>query len=87
MRIVGQQTQLAQAQVTKDLGANTIVPAIGLESELTIDWSLLGLAVLLSAVSAWTCIHLFLQLINRIGMMPFVIYRLALGAFLLYLFA
>jgi undecaprenyl-diphosphatase len=56
------------------------------ESEVNIEWSLLVLAVVLSAVSAWTCIHFFLQLINRIGMMPFVAYRLVLGAVLLYLF-
>ncbi len=57
-----------------------------IESQLPVEWGLLLLAVGLSALSAWLCIHLFLQLINRIGMMPFVIYRLLLGALLLYLF-
>ncbi len=56
------------------------------ESQLPVDWGLLLLAVGLSALSAWICIHLFLQLINRIGMLPFVIYRLLLGGLLLYLF-
>lgn len=56
------------------------------EARVPVEWGLLFLAVALSAVSAWLCIHLFLQLINRIGMMPFVIYRLVLGALLLYLF-
>ena len=57
------------------------------ESQLPVEWGLLVLAVLLSAFSAWLCIHLFLQLINRIGMMPFVLYRLLLGMLLLYLFS
>ena len=58
-----------------------------LESSLTIDWLALILAVILSAVSAGLCIHLFLRLIEKIGMMPFVIYRLLLGGFLIYLLA
>ena len=55
-------------------------------STQAIEWDLLLLAIGLSAVSAWLCIKLFLSLINRIGMMPFVIYRLLLGAMLLYLY-
>ena len=38
---------------------------------------------LLSAVSAWVCIHYFLKYLERVGMGPFVIYRLLLGAALL----
>ncbi len=45
---------------------------------------LVGIAV--SAISAWLCIHWFLRLIDRIGMLPFVVYRLVLGAFLLFTF-
>ncbi len=56
------------------------------ESRLPVEWGLLALAVVLSAGSAWLCIHLFLKLINRIGMLPFVVYRLVLGGVLLYLF-
>lgn len=57
-----------------------------LESNQPVDWFLLVLSVVLSALAAWLCIHFFLKLINRIGMMPFVVYRLVLGVFLLYLF-
>lgn len=57
-----------------------------IESSVPVEWDLLLLAVGLSAVSAWICIHFFLRLINRVGMMPFVIYRLVLGVVLLYLF-
>lgn len=35
--------------------------------------------VLLSFVSALICIHYFLKIISRMGMLPFVIYRLLLG--------
>ncbi len=40
----------------------------------------------ISAVSAYLCIHFFLKLLERIGMTPFVIYRLLLGFFLLSLY-
>ena len=45
---------------------------------------LLGTAV--AAASAYLCIHFFMRLIERIGMLPFVVYRLLLGVFLLLLF-
>jgi len=51
------------------------------------DWDGLALGVALSAVSAYLCIHYFLKLIERIGLFPFVIYRLVLGALLLLIFA
>jgi len=58
-----------------------------IKSDMVIDWGLLILAVVLSGVSAWICIHYFLKLINKIGMMVFVWYRLALGVLLLALFS
>jgi undecaprenyl-diphosphatase len=44
------------------------------------------LGALISGVSAYACIHYFLNLLERVGMMPFVIYRLVLGAVLLLAF-
>ena len=41
---------------------------------------------LISAASAYACIHYFLKLLDRIGMMPFVAYRLVLGGVLVVLF-
>jgi len=41
----------------------------------------------LSAFSAYLCIHYFLKYLERTGMGPFVIYRLALGAILLWMVA
>jgi len=53
-----------------------------------VDWATLGLGTVLSFLSAYACIYLFLKIIERMGMMPFVIYRLLLGIglfiFLLY---
>jgi undecaprenyl-diphosphatase len=61
-------------------GGYKTLELLGAES---VNWWDLFLGALLSAVSAFLCIHYFLKFINRIGMMPFVIYRLVLGAFLL----
>lgn len=46
----------------------------------SVDWQVLGLGSLLAFFSAYACIHYFLILVNKVGMMPFVIYRLLLGA-------
>jgi undecaprenyl-diphosphatase len=50
-----------------------------------IDWLQFGLAVLLSALAGWVCIAAFLALLRRVGLVPFVIYRLILGVVLLWL--
>ena len=56
-------------------------------SELaTVDWFAMLIGVVLSALMAYLCIHLFLKLLERIGMLPFVLYRLLLGGVLLYFF-
>ena len=44
---------------------------------------LLGFGTALSALVAWLSIHWFLRWIGRVSFQPFVIYRVALGAFLL----
>ena len=48
-----------------------------------VDWSNILIGIVLSAISAYLCIHFFLTLINRIKMFPFVLYRLVLGTILL----
>jgi len=48
-----------------------------------VDWYALGLAVVFSAISAYLCIYAFIGLLNRTGMLPYVLYRLALGIVLL----
>jgi undecaprenyl-diphosphatase len=51
-----------------------------------IDWSEFMLALGLSAVAGWLCIAAFLALLKRVGLLPFVIYRLVLGITLYVLF-
>lgn len=53
--------------------------------DASIDWVQFGLAVAVAGVAGWVCIAAFLALLKRVGLMPFVIYRLALGAGLLWL--
>lgn len=50
------------------------------------QWLMLISGTLLAAVSAFCCIHLFLKWLDRIGMLPFVIYRMLLGVLLLSLY-
>jgi undecaprenyl-diphosphatase len=47
--------------------------------DVAVVWSDLLLGAVISGVSAYLCIHFFLKLLERMGMMPFVIYRLILG--------
>lgn len=47
------------------------------------DISAIALGTGLSFISAFVCIHLFLKVIERMGMLPFVLYRLVLGVVLL----
>lgn len=54
--------------------------------ETTVEWLNLAIAVVLSAMSAYACIAVFLKLISKVGMLPFVVYRLLLAAFLFVVF-
>jgi undecaprenyl-diphosphatase len=44
-----------------------------------VDWLSLGLGVAVSGVSAYACIAAFLRLLDKVGFMPFVYYRIALA--------
>jgi len=52
-----------------------------------IRWDVMALGTVLSACSAYACIHYFMKVIQSVGMMPFVAYRLVLGVVLLIVFA
>lgn len=66
------------------LGAALLSTLDLLSAQQAVDWGAILLGAALSFVSAYACIYLFLAWISRIGMLPFVIYRLALGIILLY---
>ncbi|MFV2059109.1 MAG: undecaprenyl-diphosphate phosphatase [Gammaproteobacteria bacterium] len=58
-----------------------------LDSALPVDWNAILIGVIVSATSALFCIHFFLKLLDRFGMLPYVVYRLVLGGVLLMFFA
>lgn len=51
-----------------------------------VQWDLISVGVALSAVVAYLSIGWFLKLLNKVGMMPFVFYRLVLGVVLFAIF-
>ncbi len=55
-----------------------------LNSTHQVVWHDLILGAVLSCVSAYLCIYLFLSFIERCGMLPFVIYRIILGVALIF---
>ncbi|SET15468.1 undecaprenyl-diphosphatase [Marinobacter segnicrescens] len=58
-----------------------------LETPEPIQWGAMAAGIALSGISAYLCIHYFLAFIKRIGMMPFVAYRIILGVILIGVFA
>jgi undecaprenyl-diphosphatase len=51
-----------------------------------VQWDLILVGAALSAIVAYLTIGLFLKLLDKVGMMPFVYYRLLLGIFLFSVF-
>ncbi len=56
-------------------------------SAVRVDWNLFLLGTAVAMISSYLCIKLFLDVITRIGFLPFVIYRIALGGALFMLVA
>jgi len=83
-------TRSAAARFAFLLSIPVIVLAGGLDaydlmrSGAAVDWGSLLLGAAISGVFGYLCIRLFLGWLERIGMLPFVIYRLLLGVLLLY---
>lgn len=57
-----------------------------IQMNASVDLNNFIITVVLSAVSALLAIHLFLKFLDKVGMLPFVIYRLVLGLVLVYIF-
>lgn len=49
-----------------------------------IAYDVMVIGVVFATLSAYLCIHYFMKLLEQIGMLPFVIYRMGLGIFLLF---
>lgn len=67
------------------LGSSILIGKDLVEAGAGVDWNAIGVSVVLAAITAWLCIHYFMAYIERMGMQPFVIYRLLLGAVIFYL--
>ncbi|HFD78986.1 MAG TPA: undecaprenyl-diphosphate phosphatase [Gammaproteobacteria bacterium] len=82
----------AAARFSFLLSVPAIVMAAGYEGNKLlgagepVQWTPMLLGIVVSAVSAYACIHYFLKLLDHVGMLPFVIYRLLLGVLLFALF-
>jgi undecaprenyl-diphosphatase len=85
-------TKEAAARYSFLLSIPVILLAGGLEvvkllkSTVTPDWSAMLIGAVVAGVSGYLCIHYFMKLLSKIGVTPFVYYRLLLGIFLLYHF-
>ena len=51
-------------------------------TQANVDLPILVYGILISALIAYSCIHFFLLLIEKIGILPFVVYRVGLGIIL-----
>lgn len=67
-------------------GAATLETFELIRSPNPVPWGVMMVGLLVAAISAYFCIKLFLKLVERIGMLPFMVYRLLLGAILMVVF-
>jgi undecaprenyl-diphosphatase len=67
------------------LGAALLKTKDLLDGTEPVAWDVIGIGILVSFLSAYMCIRLFLSWIERMGLLPFVAYRLSLGLILLVL--
>lgn len=51
----------------------------------SVNWAQLACAAIISGVTAYSCIAVFIRLLDRVGLMPFVYYRIFLAAVLYFL--
>jgi len=85
-------TRSAAARYSFLLSVPVILMAGGYESLQLLQqaepvaWGPIVLGTVVAGVSAYLSIHFFMRLIEQVGMLPFVVYRLLLGVFLLLLF-
>lgn len=52
-----------------------------------VDWMSMALGAALAAASGYACIAILIRFIERIGMLPFMLYRLLLATVIVYVFA
>ena len=62
------------------LGASVLMLKDLATIDVAVNWSQLATGMVAAGITAYLCIRLFLGFIDRIGFMPFVLYRLVLGS-------
>ena len=67
------------------LGAFYQLLKLLLATDITAVWWHFGLAIIVSGLSAWLCITLFLGYVQRSSLLPFISYRIALGLLLMWI--
>ena len=67
------------------VGAATINPWYLGQTTITPNWFMLAIATIVEGLSAYFCIVILLNIVNKMGYLPFVIYRLGLGSLLLWM--
>ncbi|MDH5228744.1 MAG: undecaprenyl-diphosphate phosphatase [Gammaproteobacteria bacterium] len=68
------------------LGAGLLKSKDLIEQTQAVDWNSMIIGALISGIVAYLCITAFFKILERIGMFPFVIYRLLLGGVLYIIF-
>jgi undecaprenyl-diphosphatase len=57
-----------------------------LQNVSDVQWEKIAMAIVISFMSGYACIHLFLKAVSKFSITPFVIYRLLLGIALIFVF-
>ena len=85
-------TRTAASKFSFLLAIPTILMSAGvvilkiLKSDVPLDWNAMIIGAVLSFIVAYIAIFYFLKFIEKVGMMPFIIYRVLLGILLLVIF-
>jgi undecaprenyl-diphosphatase len=69
------------------LSAGTLMLVKLLATDQSVDWIIMAFAALVAGFTAYLSIDMFLRFLDRVGLMPFVYYRIALGLGLFALWA
>jgi undecaprenyl-diphosphatase len=51
-----------------------------LSANEAVDWQMMSLGLVVSAITGYACIHVLLKVIEKIGLLPFTLYRLFIAA-------
>jgi undecaprenyl-diphosphatase len=68
------------------LASNVLVGHDLVRSPDAVNWGVLAAGAAVAGISAYACINVFIGLLSRTGMLPYVIYRVVLGVVLFVLF-